>query len=62
VRIRSFGKVGIKFNLLEVAKLWQKGTLVSGLCWIGWLTVNAELEFGKYGGPIAESGEATLDS
>jgi len=39
-----------KFNLLEVAKLWQKGTLVSGFMLDRVVdSFNAELEFGKYG-------------
>jgi 6-phosphogluconate dehydrogenase len=48
-----------KFNLLEVAKLWQKGTLVSGFMLdrvVDSLTQSSNLE--NMAGPIAESGEA----
>lgn len=47
------------FNLLEVAKLWQKGTLVSGFMLdraVDGLTQNPNLK--SMAGPIAESGEA----
>jgi 6-phosphogluconate dehydrogenase len=48
-----------KFNLLEVAKLWQKGTLVSGFMLdraVDGLTQSPDLE--NMAGPIAASGEA----
>jgi len=48
-----------KFNLLEVAKLWQKGTLVSGFMLdraVEGLDQNPNLE--NMAGPVAESGEA----
>lgn len=48
-----------KFNLLKVAKLWQKGTLVSGFMLdraVDSLTQNPNLE--NMAGPISESGEA----
>ena len=47
------------FNLLEVAKLWQKGTLVSGFMLdraVHGLNQNPNLE--NMAGPISESGEA----
>jgi 6-phosphogluconate dehydrogenase len=64
--MQSFGegfevleKPQYKFNLLEVAKLWQKGTLVSGFMLdraVDGLTQSPDLE--NMAGPIAESGEA----
>lgn len=48
-----------KFDLLEVARLWQKGTLVSGFMLdraVDALTQNPNLE--NMVGPISESGEA----
>lgn len=48
-----------KFDLLAVAKLWQKGTLVSGFMLdraVDALTQNPDLQ--NMQGPIAESGEA----
>jgi 6-phosphogluconate dehydrogenase len=48
-----------KFNLLKVAKLWQKGTLISGFMLdraVDGLTQNPDLE--NMAGPISESGEA----
>lgn len=57
-------KSDYEFNLLEVAKLWQKGSLVSGFMLdraADALTRNPNLE--NMVGPIAESGEArwTID-
>lgn len=48
-----------KFNLLQIAKLWQKGTLVSGFMLdraVDALTQNPNLE--NMAGPVSESGEA----
>jgi 6-phosphogluconate dehydrogenase len=48
-----------KFNLLDVAKVWQKGTLVSGFMLdraVDALSQNSTLK--NMLGPVAESGEA----
>jgi len=48
-----------KFNLLDVAKVWQKGTLVSGFMLdraVDALSQNSNLK--NMAGPVSESGEA----
>jgi 6-phosphogluconate dehydrogenase len=52
-------KSGYNFDLLKIAKLWQKGTLVSGFMLdraVDALTQNPNLD--NMEGPISESGEA----
>jgi len=47
------------FNLLEVAKLWQKGTLVSGFMLDRAVdSLGQSLDLESMSGPISESGEA----
>jgi 6-phosphogluconate dehydrogenase len=48
-----------KFNLLDVAKIWQKGTLVSGFMLDRAVdALNQDVKLKNMAGPVSESGEA----